>query len=102
MKANKVQNLALLDVLRYPIVTEKSTTLSQHNQVVFCVSKSATKKDIKAAVESVFGVSVKAVNTLIRKGKRKVFKGRRGVQEDIKKAIITLAEGQQLDLGTGN
>ena len=102
MKAKKVQNLALLDILRYPIVTEKSTNLSQHNQVVFCVAKSATKKDIKAAVESVFGVSVKAVNTLIRKGKRKIFKGRRGVQEDIKKAMITLAEGQQLDLGTGN
>jgi large subunit ribosomal protein L23 len=102
MKAKKMQNLALLDILRYPIVTEKSTNLSQHNQVVFCVSKSADKKAIKAAVESVFGVSVKAVNTLIRKGKRKIFKGRRGVQEDVKRAIITLAEGQQLDLGTGN
>ena len=102
MKAKEMKNLALLDIIRYPIVTEKSTNLSQHNQVVFCVLKSATKKDIKAAVESVFGVSVKAVNTLIRKGKKKVFKGRRGVQENVKRAIITLAEGQQLDLGTGN
>ena len=101
MKKEAKQNLALLDVIRYPIVTEKSTNLSQHNQVIFAVLKSATKPEIKAAIESVFGVSVKAVNTLIRKGKTKRFKGRPGVQEDVKRAIITLTEGQQLDLGTG-
>jgi len=95
------KNIALLDVLRYPVVTEKSTKLSAHNQVTFVVLKKATKPEIKAAVETVFGVSVKSVNTLIRKGKIKRFKGRVGVQEDVKKAIITLNDGQQLDLGSG-
>lgn len=90
-----------LDIIRYPIVTEKTTNLSAHNQVTFAVLKTATKPEIKAAIEAIFGVSVKAVNTLLRKGKVKRFKGRVGVQEDIKKAIITLNEGQQLDLGTG-
>ncbi|MBX9805987.1 MAG: 50S ribosomal protein L23 [Alphaproteobacteria bacterium] len=95
------KNINHLDVIRYPVVTEKSTNLSAHNQVTFAVSKTATKPEIKEAIEAIFGVSVKAVNTLIRKGKTKRFKGRVGVQEDIKKAIITLNEGQQLDLGTG-
>lgn len=95
------KNIGLLDVIRYPIVTEKSTNLSAHNQVTFAVLKTATKPQIKAAIEAAFGVSVKAVNTLIRKGKTKRFKGRVGVQEDVKKAIITLNDGQQLDLGSG-
>lgn len=100
-KAKDQKNIRLLDVIRYPLVTEKSTNLSAHNQVVFAVLKSATKPEIKAAIEATFGVSVKAVNTLVRKGKTKRFKGRVGVQEDVKKAFITLNEGQQLDLGTG-
>lgn len=100
-KANEQKNIGLLDVIRYPIVTEKSTNVSAHNQVVFAVLKTATKPEIKAAIETTFGVSVKAVNTLIRKGKKKRFKGRVGTQEDVKKAVITLNEGQQLDLGAG-
>lgn len=99
LKDKKVAGL--LDVIRYPVVTEKSTNLSVHNQVTFVVLKTATKPEIKAAIEAAFGVSVKAVNTLVRKGKIKRFKGRVGVQEDIKKAIITLNDGQQLDLGAG-
>jgi large subunit ribosomal protein L23 len=95
------KNIGLLDIVRYPIVTEKSTNLSAHNQVTFAVLKAASKPEIKAAIESIFGVSVKAVNTLIKKGKVKRFKGRTGVQEDVKKAIITLNDGQQLDLGSG-
>lgn len=98
---NPKKNIGLLDIIRYPIVTEKSTNLSAHNQVTFAVLKTASKPEIKAAIESAFGVSVKAVNTLIRKGKTKRFKGRVGVQEDVKKAIITLNDGQQLDLGSG-
>lgn len=102
MKNTKEQkNIGLLDIIRYPIVTEKSTNLSAHNQVTFAVLKTASKPEIKAAIESIFGVSVKAVNTLIRKGKTKRFKGRSGVQEDMKKAVITLNDGQQLDLGSG-
>ena len=95
------KNVGLLDIIKYPIVTEKSTNLGAHNQVTFAVLKAASKPEIKAAIESVFGVSVKAVNTLVKKGKTKRFKGRIGVQEDVKKAIITLNDGQQLDLGSG-
>jgi large subunit ribosomal protein L23 len=99
--SNEKKIIGHFDIIRYPIVTEKSTNLSEHNQVTFVVMKSATKPQIKAAIEAAFGVSVKAVNTLIRKGKVKRFKGRVGVQVDIKKAIITLNDGQQLDLGSG-
>ena len=101
MTVKDKKNVRLLDIIRYPIVTEKSTNLSNHNQVTFAVFKTATKPEIKTAIETIFGVSVKAVNTLIRKGKTKRFKGRGGVQEDVKKAIITLNDGQQLDLGSG-
>lgn len=100
-KTDDKRNFGLLDVIKHPIVTEKSTNTSAHNQVTFAVSITATKPQIKLAIESAFGVSVKAVNTLVRKGKVKVFKGRRGVQVDVKKAIITLNDGQQLDLGAG-
>jgi len=106
MKEKKPKNkgkkeIGLLDVIRYPIVTEKSTNMSAHNQVTFAVLKTATKPEIKSAIEVVFGVSVKAVNTLNCKGKTKKFKGRVGIREDIKKAIVTLNEGQQLDIGSG-
>jgi large subunit ribosomal protein L23 len=90
-----------LDIIRYPIVTEKTTNMSAHNQVVFAVSKDATKPEIKAAIEATFGVKVKAVNTLNKKGKTKRFRGQPGLQENVKKAIITLTEGQQLDIGSG-
>jgi large subunit ribosomal protein L23 len=89
------------DVIIAPIITEKATMASEANQVIFKVRKDATKPQIKAAVEQLFDVKVDAVNTLIRKGKRKVFKGTRGVQPDVKKAVVTLAEGQKIDVTTG-
>ncbi len=88
----------LYDVIRSPLVTEKSTMASENSQVVFQVSMSATKPDIKEAVERLFGVKVLAVNTLIRKGKTKRFKGVKGHQSDFKKAIVTLAAGQTIDI----
>ncbi|HUB64804.1 MAG TPA: 50S ribosomal protein L23 [Methylocella sp.] len=89
------------DVIIAPVITEKATIASEANQVMFKVRKTATKTEIKAAVEGLFDVKVKAVNTLIRKGKRKVFKGTRGVQSDMKKAVVTLAEGHKIDVTTG-
>jgi len=88
----------LYDVLRSPLVTEKSTMASEHSQVVFRVAMSATKPEIKEAVERLFNVKVVAVNTLIRKGKTKRFKGVKGQQSDFKKAIVTLEEGQAIDI----
>jgi large subunit ribosomal protein L23 len=96
-----MNKLAMYDVILAPVVTEKSTRVSEHNQVVFKVRMEATKPDIKAAVESIFGVTVLAVNTLIQKGKMKRFKGRVGFRSDAKKAIVTLAEGQNIDVTTG-
>ena len=84
-----------------PVITEKSTMASENNQVVFNVAKSANKTEIKAAVEALFGVKVKAVNTLVRKGKVKRFRGVAGRQSDVKKAVVTLAEGQSIDVTTG-
>ncbi|MCF3639126.1 50S ribosomal protein L23 [Rhizobium sp. TRM95111] len=89
------------DVIVSPAITEKSTLVSEHNQVVFNVAKGATKPEIKAAVEALFGVKVKAVNTLLRKGKVKRFRGFSGRQGDVKKAIVTLADGQSIDVSTG-
>ena len=89
------------DVIVAPVITEKATMASEQNKVVFKVRKDATKPQIKAAVEGLFDVKVTAVNTLIRKGKRKVFRGRRGQQSDIKKAVVTLAEGHKIDVTTG-
>ena len=90
----------LYDVIRAPLVTEKSTMVSESNQVVFKVAMSATKPDIKEAVERLFNVKVLAVNTLIRKGKIKRFRGVKGQQGDFKKAIVTLEEGQTIDITT--
>jgi large subunit ribosomal protein L23 len=89
------------DVIVSPVITEKSTLLSEANQVVFKVAPKATKPEIKAAVEALFGVKVMAVNTLVRKGKVKRFKGTKGRQSDVKKAVVTLAEGQSIDVSTG-
>ena len=89
------------DTIISPVITEKATMLSEHNQVVFRVRRSATKPEIKAAVEALFGVQVKAVNTLTQKGKAKRFRGRVGVRSDVKKAIVTLAEGARIDVTTG-
>jgi large subunit ribosomal protein L23 len=89
------------DVIVSPIITEKATIASENNQVVFKVRRNATKPQIKAAVEKLFDVKVTAVNTLLRKGKNKVFRGVRGVQQDVKKAIVTLADGHRIDVTTG-
>ena len=89
------------DVLVRPIVTEKSTLGSEHGQVTFQVSVDATKPQIKAAVEGIFGVKVKAVNTLRQQGKVKRFRGKIGKRPDFKKAIITLADGEMIDITTG-
>ena len=84
-----------------PLVTEKATALSEQNQFVFRVAIDATKPEIKASVEALFGVKVLAVNTLVVKGKTKRFKGRPGQRSDWKKAMVKLAEGQSIDLTTG-
>jgi large subunit ribosomal protein L23 len=89
------------DIILAPVITEKATMASEASQVIFKVRKDATKPQIKAAVERLFDVKVAAVNTLIRKGKRKLFKGTRGVQSDVKKAVVTLAEGHKIDVTTG-
>lgn len=96
-----MNKLAMYDVVLAPVVTEKSTRVSEHNQVVFKVRKEATKPEIKAAVEGLFNVKVTAVNTLVQKGKLKRFKGRVGFRSDVKKAIVTLAAGQSIDVTTG-
>ncbi len=89
------------NVILAPHITEKATLGSEHGQVTFKVAKTATKPEIKAAVERLFDVKVKAVNTMIQKGKTKRFKGIVGKRNDFKKAIITLEEGQSIDTGTG-
>ena len=89
------------DVIISPVITEKSTKASVNNQVVFKVRSDATKPQIKAAVEGLFDVKVEAVNTLVRKGKVKAFRGVRGQQSDVKKAVVTLAEGHKIDVTTG-
>lgn len=94
-------DLKHFDVIRAPIITEKSTMLSEHNQVVFQVARTATKPQIKAAVEALFKVKVTGVNTQVRKGKTKRFKGILGQQSDVKRAIVTLADGQSIDVSTG-
>ncbi len=91
----------MYELLRSPIITEKSTLLSEHNQVSFSVPMDASKPEIKAAVEDLFKVSVTGVNTLINKGKTKMFRGRPGKRNDTKKAMVTLAEGQSIDITTG-
>ena len=89
------------DVIRKPVVTEKSTMASEHGAVVFEVAIDSTKPAIKEAVESLFGVKVKAVNTTITKGKTKRFRGQLGKRKDVKKAYVTLEEGNTIDVTTG-
>jgi large subunit ribosomal protein L23 len=88
------------DVILAPVITEKATAVSESNQVVFKVRRDATKPEIKAAIEALFKVKVLSVNTLTRKGKRKNFRGVRGKQQDAKKAIVRLAEGDKIDVTT--
>ena len=89
------------DVIRAPVITEKATLASENNQIVFRVAISADKKAIKEAVEALFDVKVKAVNTLRRKGKAKRFRGIMGRQNEMKKAIVTLEDGHSIDVTTG-
>ncbi len=89
------------DIIVSPVITEKATVASEHNKVVFKVAAKATKPQIKEAVEKLFDVKVKSVNTLVRKGKMKVFRGTFGRQSDVKRAIVTLEEGHRIDVTTG-
>ena len=92
--------LSHYDVILAPVITEKATAVSEANQVVFKVRRDATKAEIKSAIEKLFGVKVLAVNTLTRKGKIKQFRGVKGRQQDTKKAIVKLAEGDRIDVTT--
>ena len=89
------------DTIVAPVITEKATLASESNQFVFRVARHATKPQIKAAIEQLFDVKVTGVNTLVRKGKTKAFRGVRGKQQDVKKAIVTLADGYRIDVTTG-
>jgi large subunit ribosomal protein L23 len=96
-----MKTVEFYDIIRSPAVTEKATMCAERNQVVFNVARNATKPEIKAAVEGLFKVKVKAVNTLVRKGKTKRFRGRIGTQGDVKKAVVTLEQGHSIDVTTG-
>ena len=97
----KVSSERIYEVVRRPVVTEKSTLGSEHNQVTFVVPLDATKPEIKTAIEEIFKVKVKAVNTLRSKGKVKRFRGQKGKRSDVKKAFVTLDEGHSIDVTTG-
>ena len=100
-QAGGAVDISHYDVVLAPHITEKSTLLSEHNAVVFKVAGGATKPQIKAAVEALFGVDVTGVNTITSKGKTKRWRGRPYTRSDFKKAIVTLAEGQSIDVTTG-
>ena len=97
----KTQDVRHYDIIVAPVVTEKATVASEHNKVVFKVASKATKPQIKDAIEKLFDVKVKSVNTLVRKGKTKVFRGQFGSQSDTKRAVVTLEEGHRIDVTTG-
>ncbi len=96
-----VSRARMYEVIRSPLITEKTTNGSEHSQVTFRVSSDATKPEIKQAIEGLFKVKVKAVNTVTVKGKSKVFRGRPGVRSDWKKAIVSLVDGHKIDVTTG-
>ena len=100
-QASRFADARHYDVIISPVITEKATAASEQNKVVFRVHRDATKPQIKAAVEKLFDVKVEAVNTLLRKGKNKVFRGNRGVRSDVKQAVVTLVEGHKIDVTTG-
>ncbi len=95
--ATRMSRETMFDVIRAPVITEKATALSEHDHVVFRVAIGATKFEIKAAIEGLFGVSVLGVNTVVQKGKLKRFKGRPGRRSDVKKAYVKLVAGQTID-----
>jgi large subunit ribosomal protein L23 len=99
-RAAKMSREAMYEVIRSPVITEKATILNERGQVTLRVALDATKPEIKLAVETLFGVKVMGVNTLITKGKTKRFRGRPGVRSDVKKAIVQLADGQSIDFTT--
>lgn len=101
MSKAKLSREAMYQIIRSPLITEKATQLSEQGQFVFRVAIKATKPEIKAAIEGLFGVSVVAVNTLVQKGKTKRFRGRPGQRSDVKKAFVKLAPGQSIDFTTG-
>ena len=100
-RAATMSKEAMYQIVRAPVITEKATLVSERNQFVFRVAVGASKPEIKAAIEGLFGVTVTGVNTLLQKGKTKRFRGRPGVRSDVKKAYVQLAEGQSIDLSTG-
>ncbi len=100
-RAETMSREAMYEVIRSPVITEKATALSEIGQFVFRVAIDATKPEIKKSVETLFGVTVVSVNTLVQKGKTKRFRGRPGVRSDVKKAYVQLAEGQSIDMSTG-
>jgi large subunit ribosomal protein L23 len=97
----KISRERMYDIIRAPVITEKSTLIAEHGQVAFKVPMDASKPEIKQAVEGLFNVKVTAVNTLVQKGKAKRFKGIPGRRSDQKKAIVSLAEGHSIDVTTG-
>jgi len=99
--ATTIDKARMYDIIRAPVITEKATMGAEFNQVTFKVPLDASKPEIKQAVEGVFDVKVTAVNTLIQKGKVKRFRGTIGKRSDVKKAIVTLAEGHSIDIGVG-
>jgi large subunit ribosomal protein L23 len=96
-----MNKLKAYDVILAPVITEKATIASEFNKVVFRVRPDASKTEIKSAVEQLFNVKVKSVNTLIRKGKLKQFRGLKALQSDVKKAVVTLEAGHSIDVTTG-
>lgn len=100
-KQTKAVDNRHFDVVLAPVITEKSTLLSENNAVVFKVANDASKPEIKAAVEALFGVTVTSVNTMITKGKTKRWKGKPYTRSDVKKAVVRLADGQSIDVTTG-
>ena len=99
--ASTLTRQQMFDIVRSPVITEKATNVSEHNQVIFRVPLAATKREVQAAVEGLFKVKVTAVNTMRVRGKRKRFRGRVGRRSDYKKAVVTLGEGQRVDVTTG-
>ncbi len=97
MSAPRLSREAMFRIILRPVITEKATALGERGQVVFQVAPEATKPEIKAAIEGLFGVKVVAVNTLVSKGKVKRFRGRPGRRSDVKKAFVRLAEGENID-----
>lgn len=101
MKEKNKTDFRDYNVILYPLLTEKSNLMTESAQYFFAVARDASKPEIKKAIEHLFNVKVKAVNTLIKKGKRRVFRGKPGMQSDMKKAMVCLEAGQKIDFTTG-